>query len=146
MREINECTFEPQLSRYNPALSYQRNKPRNFEKSIGRIRYAWNQKQLKKQKLESISRGENYEYLKSLPENAPFCYQNYRIKSKKPFLYLDINVGNGKKGKLALHVTDDPFEKARSFSMAFQLNEEMENGLVALIQNYIDQYKSEVSE
>lgn len=74
------------------------------------------------------------------PFNAPRCANLTPKKQEvmKPFMYLDVNIGLGKTGRVALHKGDDPMEKARSFAQTFQLNEEMEEGLCNLLQTYLE--------
>jgi hypothetical protein len=46
-----------------------------------------------------------------------------------PFYYIDINIGGGKSGKIALYEGDDPYKVARNFAVTFQLSPEMEYDL-----------------
>lgn len=72
-----------------------------------------------KRKLEWIPRGENYEKLRSLSPNPPFCSLNYKIKRPSPFIVLDVKVRNGLKGKLALYDGDKAEQKSKEFAIAF---------------------------
>ena len=66
---------------------------------------------------------------------VPECARREKVV-KKPFLILDINIGKGKTGRIALHEYDDPFEIANNFSRAFQLNKKQE---LAVLETLIEQ-------
>jgi len=44
-------------------------------------------------------------------------------------VYVDVNVGLGRTGRIGLHTNDNPSDLAHNFSKAFQLNREMEESL-----------------
>lgn len=141
--ELSECTFKPKISNLNPKTFEEPSRPSNFEKEIGRMRYAYYEKMKRKQKIEKVPVGENYEYIKSLPINPPKCATNYIIRTEEPFVFLDVNVGGGKSGRIGLKPDDDPYLKAREFAVAFQLNQEMETGLAALLCEQLEVYWEE---
>ena len=142
-KELSECTFKPQINSNKVGNTEDFEKPSNFEKEIGRMRYAYYQRIKQKQKAEKIPIGEKYEYLRSLPINPPKCAMNYIIRTDEPFLYLDINIGGGKTGRIGLKSDDDPYLKAKEFAIAFQINEEMETGLASLLCEQLELYLNE---
>jgi len=110
------------------------------------MRYANEAKQQKKKMLDHIPKGENYERRKTEKVKIPTCARKRSFKKGRALVYLDINVAPGKycvrtyrrTGRLGIYEHDNPCEKARSFAQAFQLNEEVEEGLCNLIQAYLE--------
>ena len=88
---------------------------------------------IKKEKLkkmkESIPSGERYEEMKRRLFNPPSFLGREKGSKRTPFYYIDVNIGIGKKGKIALYEGDDPAKVARSFAVTFQLSEDMEDEL-----------------
>ena len=144
--ELAECTFHPKINEYNESMFKQSDVPVNFEKEVNRMRYAFYDKMEQKMRLEHIPKGENYEALRNMPMNPPKCSMNYIIRSEEPFLYLDVNIGNNKTGRIGLAPNDDPEEKARSFAITFQLNDDMERGLYSLLTEQLELYWEEQQE
>ena len=141
--ELAECTFHPKTNTLNMKIFSEPPRPLNFEKEIGRMRYAYYERMEKKHRAEKVPVGEKYEYLRSLPVDPPKCATNYIIRTEEPFLYLDVSTGNGKTGRIGLKADDDPYLKAREFAVAFQLDEEMEAGLAALLCEQLELYWEE---
>ena len=142
-KELAECTFKPKINSVSAKVFIQPSKPSNFEKEIGRMRYAYYERMEQKQRAEKVPVGEKYEYLRNLPVDPPKCALNYIIRSEEPFLYLDVNTGNGRSGRIGLKPDDDPYEKAREFAVTFQINEDMETGLAALLAEQLEIYWEE---
>lgn len=141
--ELSECTFKPKINNVNPKTFDEPIRPSNFEKEIGRMRYAYYERMKHKQRADKIPVGEKYEYLRSLPIDPPKCATNYIIRTEEPFVFLDVNTGGGKNGRIGLKADDDPYLKAKEFAIAFQLNEEMEAGLAALLCEQLELYWEE---
>ena len=121
-------------------LSTPNNVPKDFYKAVGRMRFATEERCRKEEALTHIPCGERYEERMKEPFNPPKCAQS-KTKPKeheKPFMYLDVNIGPGKTGRVSLYKGDDPQYKARSFAQVYQLNEEMEEGLYKLLLTYLD--------
>lgn len=134
---LQKCTFHPKINNDYGIQSYalpKNNVPKDFYKAVGRMRFATEERERHKQALNHIPKGEGYEARMKEPFNPPKCAMlNSKGKKKvsnKPFMYLDVNISAGKTGRIALYRSDDPVEKARSFAQTFQLNEEMEEGLI----------------
>lgn len=148
MEKMKNCTFHPRINNYS--LSNLRspltksNAPRDFYKAVGRMRFATEEREKKKEALEHIPAGEGYEQRMKEPFNPPRCAQIVGKENKKsskkvkPFMYLDVNISAGKTGRIALYKDDDPVLKGQSFAQTFQLNEEMEEGLINLLRTYLE--------
>lgn len=142
-QELAECTFKPKINGLSGKALAESSKPSNFEKEIGRMRFAYYERMEQKQKADKVPVGEKYEYMRALPIDPPKCATNYIIRCEEPFLYLDVNTGTGRSGRIGLKPDDDPYEKAREFAVAFQVNEEMEAGLAALLAEQLEIYWEE---
>ena len=51
-------------------------------------------------------------------------------------LFFDVNIGNGKTGKIGLRPGDDPYKKANDFARVFSLNTDMEEALAEMLNGY----------
>lgn len=139
--ELAQCTFKPILSSFVPPNEVPL--PASFDKTVGRLRFATEQR-LWKQAVEShIPTGETYAYWKSLPENPPKCAAKYTVRAQEPIVILNVNIGGGKTGKVALRPSDDPASKARDFALAFGISSDMEDGLRDLLQQYLDAHNQQ---
>jgi hypothetical protein len=78
---------------------------------------------------EHVPRGENYERLRRLGTQPFSCYYKDRASRKAPLIYVDVTVGRGRTGRIAVHEGDDLRTLARSFAKTFQLDAEMEQTL-----------------
>jgi len=82
--------------------------PKGYEKTILRMRHATELNEKKKERIEKIPSGENYERIKNA-NIKPFTFVlNPRAKRSPPFVYIDANVGPGKTGRIGIHEDDDP--------------------------------------
>jgi hypothetical protein len=74
-----------------------KNIPQGFHKAIGRMRVATDIKKKKKEQLEHIPIGEGLEKRRNQKVKIPSCATQSKIAAKKkPFMYLDVNIGPGK--------------------------------------------------
>ena len=109
------------------------------------MRYAYQTKKDYEARKNYIPKGENLEYYQSLPEKVPRCYTHHLTKSKAPkeksqnILYFDVNIGNGKTGKLGLRKGDNPITKAKEFAKIFSLDYEMQDALAEMLIGYQSQ-------
>ena len=141
--ELKECTFHPKINKFNGNIFSNSEIPTNFDKEVNRMRYAFFDRMERKMKLTENPTGENYELMRNLPVNPPKCSMNYVIREEEPFLYLDVNIGNNKTGRIGLKENDDPEQKARNFAVTFQLNQNMEKGLASLLHEQLRLYWEE---
>ena len=112
--------------------------PKDYEKSVGRVRYGYDEKIKKKTLLDYVNRGEMLEFRRAQPFNPPRCADNYKVKLRnEPFIYLNINVNAGKKGTIGLRIDDDPENKAEEFATEFQLEVDDKVKLAELFEEYI---------
>jgi hypothetical protein len=68
----------------------------------------------------------------------PFTFETAkRAERKTPLLYMDVNLGPGKTGRIGLHQGDDPVQLAGNFARAYQLDTTMRDRLQQLIERYM---------
>jgi hypothetical protein len=100
--ELRECTFAPRTNGTErvedlKSLKSSENIPKDFYKSVGRLRYAAEKKSELKSKKEHIPIGENYQRRRNERFNPPSCANvDKKIRMAKPFMYIDVNIGGGK--------------------------------------------------
>jgi len=147
-KELEACTFRPEINAKTVSHSQDSSTvgvkamPKGYEKTIGRLRYALDENKKKKEALEKVPTGENYEKNRNAGMK-PFTFLTKEKKSKNPpFVYVDVNVAPGRTGRIGIHEEDDPQTLARNFAVAFQLNQEMFNSLEELITQQINGYLS----
>ena len=147
IKELQHCTFFPktnEIDRIDDLRQIYQNAdlPRDYYKTVGRLRTANEKHMEKKRKLEHVPTGENYEKLKNLPFMPPACAESDRRSriTRTPFMHFDVNIGPGKVGRLAICEGDDPADKARSFAAAFQLKPEVEENLRRLIESNLEEH------
>jgi len=140
----SECTFHPKITPFHRKATTEKVPyPKDFEKSVGRNRYAFDERMKKEERLNYINRGELLEFRRSLPANPPRCAEDYVVRASQPFIFLNINVRNGKKGLLGIRVDDIPEAKAEEFAAEFQLEADEQTQLEAVIREYIrDEFAS----
>jgi len=127
--EMRECTFRPKLlSSRRPRSPAPTTQPRNFEAAVARMRTAHHRRQEHRRVTEHIPCGENYERLRRLGSQPFSCYYDERpATARRPvLLYIDVNVGNGRTGRIGVHEGDDLRVLSRNFAKAFQLDADME--------------------
>jgi hypothetical protein len=135
-QERKECTFHPSIIKNRPDLETGIEKPRGFEKFVEMQRKAQIEK-LEKIELESTPRGENYEKFKNL-KPCPPSFLSRQKEERQIKMYIDVNLGQGRKGKIAIREQDDPDSLASNFCKIFHLSQDYE---ISLSQEIKDQLK-----
>ncbi|KAM3131076.1 hypothetical protein pb186bvf_016774 [Paramecium bursaria] len=121
-KEMEQCTFKPTINEGIPFIEPE--VPKDYEKVVGRMKYAQEQYRQKKEKLEHIPCGENYEKVRNQPFNPPNLITRERVK-RKPIVIMDVNISSGKQGRLVLHEDEDPNQVIKQFAKLFNLNQEI---------------------
>jgi hypothetical protein len=143
IKELESCTFKPEINQ-NATNHYAATKPapKGYDKTVGRLRYAVDENKKKKEALEKIPAGENYERIRN-EKIKPFTFLTKEKKHKNPpFVYVDVNVGPGRSGRIGIHEDDDPKILAKNFAIAFQLNQELYVSLEELLTQQINDFHS----
>ena len=135
-KELEKCTFRPNLNstfKFRSAASI----PKGYEESVQRLRQANHEKELRKKEIEHIPTGENYEKLRN-SKIKPFSFLERQKQHKNVLMYVDVNVGPGKTGRIAIHEGDKPKVLAKNFCKAYSLNSEMEAMLEEMLISQIE--------
>ncbi|CAJ1412873.1 unnamed protein product [Effrenium voratum] len=138
LKEMEECTFRPQLShsKFRPPSRTSRTGAvvRNFESTVARLQAAHEAQRRQKAERERIPVGEKYEKLRRLgPE--PFSCAGPRARvAPKPALvvFVDVKV-RGRVGRVGVHEKEDVRKLARNFAKSFQLDAGAKARLEALL-------------
>eukprot|EP00761_Pharyngomonas_kirbyi_P012813 gb/GECH01012840.1/.p1 GENE.gb/GECH01012840.1/~~gb/GECH01012840.1/.p1 ORF type:complete len:730 (+),score=182.83 gb/GECH01012840.1/:1-2190(+) len=161
-KQLEECTFKPKTSKHvrkSPSSPKQNQNgqklPAGYSAAIKRLRNASKiRKEHESQKFyASLRSSENSEG--SPGENQPnhqtfvkpFDFELEKRKRSKPLMYLDVNLGPGKTGRIGIHKGDDPAEVAKNFSISYRLDESTTQRLESMIRSTLENtFPSETSE
>lgn len=127
--EMAECTFRPKLvssARRASSASAVAAQPRNFETTVARMRNAYQRKVQRLEEVEHRPCGENYERLRRLGMQ-PFSFywkDKARTLHQRPLMYIDVNVGNGRSGRISIREGDDLHIISQNFARNYQLDRE----------------------
>lgn len=136
--EMRECTFHPKLLPSRRGNS-PRPQPRNFETAVARMRAAARRREEHREESRHVPCGENYERLRRLGAQPFACYFKERgVARRTPLVYVDVDVGRGRTGRIGLHEGDNLGELASNFAKAFQLDRETQVRLEGLLQKAYD--------
>lgn len=139
--ETRECTFKPKLL---PARrgSSPMPQPRNFDATIARMRSAQQRRDEHQKEKEHISRGENYERLRRRGTQPFSVALKDRVPARPPpLMYIDVNVGRGRTGRIAVHEGDDFRLVSRNFARTFQLDGETAQRLEDMLRRAYDEHR-----
>jgi len=136
--EMRECTFRPKLlpSRRCAPPTPQ---PRSFDATVARMRAAHCRRVQRREERDHIPCGENYERLKRLG-TQPFmsCVEEKLLARQPPLVYVDVDVGHGRTGRIGVREGDDLGALSRNFARAFQLPREAAIKLAEMLQQEYD--------
>jgi len=141
LRELEQCTFHPKINKNSPVFSGNR-------KTAGKpSRQAKEREQPDKgakwataHDLQPDGRsgvhalgpgGEDTE--RTTPMSPTFRTDQRQRDRTHPLLYVDINVGLGKVGRIGLHEGDDPAVLAQNFCLTYSLGDATKLKLVAFL-------------
>jgi len=137
--EMRECTFRPKLTsaRRSSSAGPPGAQPRNYETAVARMRIAYQQKLQRQEENEHIPCGENYERLRRLG-TQPFSFSSKdkarALQGGPPLMYIDVNVGHGRTGRITVREGDDLRHLAQGFARTFHLDREMAAQLEEMLQ------------
>ncbi|KAK3257852.1 hypothetical protein CYMTET_33077 [Cymbomonas tetramitiformis] len=142
-RELQECTFKPTI---NTSKSYKTNfKPtarhKGEEKVVERLKAAQQERdRVSTMKdiryIEDVNKG--WEKREKTTKAAPFNLTAKGSK-RKPELYIDVQLGGGRKGRIGVCRGDQPDKLAANFARVYALDADVKKQLVALIETRIQE-------
>ena len=150
-REAAECTFKPVLetANYRPRTSKQRGggggggggeederaRPAGYQQAVSRLRRASEERAAESAEAEREAR--RRAALAGKPAQPFHLETEARSVRRHPLLYMDVNLGPGKTGRIGLHGDDDPAALAANFARAYGLDAAMQTKLEGLIERYL---------
>jgi len=143
--EMKECTFKPKIDRLyetSPVRGqdFYEGVPKGFKKTVERLQVGESWRQTRQAELTRIPRGENYEKNREAEFNPPTFLERPKIKRDEALVYVDVNIGPGRTGKIGIHRKDNAKDLAKNFAKTYSLNAAMRESLEELLQSYIDSY------
>uniref|UniRef100_A0A7S3CWP5 Uncharacterized protein n=1 Tax=Palpitomonas bilix TaxID=652834 RepID=A0A7S3CWP5_9EUKA len=167
-REMEKCTFKPEIftkkkrpasakpatssgggggggggGADKPAANAPR-APKGYKETIERMRRAKEMKEERKREEEKVFSSDRYAKMSKKPVKPFNLLTEGRSKTRStPLLYMDVNLGPGKTGRIGIHENDDPKVLARNFAVAYQLDESMRDVLEDLIKAQINDVREE---
>lgn len=138
--EMRECTFRPKVltARRCPSPSWGA-QPRNFDQAVARLRTAHNQRVELREKLEHVPRGENYERIRRMGVK-PFSFNSKGSSRRHLLMFVDVNVGRGRSGRIGVHDGDDLRVLSKNFARAFALDTQATMKLETMLRQAVDNY------
>ena len=143
--ELQECTFEPKL---NTNYKKQKDKPlpSGYFETIKRLREGRPDTRNFEEKLRSSSAGYSQRHARTTVVK-PFNLQlEKRHQKAKPLMYLDIQLPNGKKGRIGIHEGDTATALVTQFAATYQLDANMQAKLLKVLERNIQETLPELRE
>ena len=135
-RELAECTFKPALTaKYTPAALAHQPTPHGFEQAVERQRRPVEERAAAE--AAEAEAAKRRAANNALPPKRFELQTERRADRRQPLLYMDVNLGPGRTGRIGLHEGDEPEELAASFAKTYQLDATMQARLTALIEKYM---------
>jgi len=146
-----QCSFKPQLAASLRSYNASNNphsprkggahslKPPGYQQAVGRMRRAQEEKEAREAEEQSIASARAASTSAAGSTSVrPFSFQtDKRQERKQPLLYMDVNLGPGRTGRIGLHQDDDAGLLAANFARAYQLDGAMRDRLQQLIEKYM---------
>ena len=146
-KEVEECTFKPHLNDYRPGRAEGGGgigrgggsggpaTPSGYQQAVNRMRRVGEEKE--QAEADAVVAARKRASLAGKPPQPFALHTDRRAERRHPLLYMDINLGHGKSGRIGLHGDDDPNALAANFARAYQLDDAMQTKLAGLIETYL---------
>jgi hypothetical protein len=103
------------------------------------MRNAYQRRLQRQEETEHVPCGENYERLRRLgTQPFSFHWKDKNRRTQPLLMYIDINVGNGRTGRIGVHEGDDLHVLSREFARTHQLNRETASELELMLREAYD--------
>ena len=136
-KELEHCTFKPtKFANYAPRRLQTAPAPPGYAHAVERLRRGNEEREQTEAYEEEAARKRAALLAKPV---KPFSFlTSERVERKTPLLYMDVNLGPGRTGRIGLHEGDDPAELASNFALTYGLDEAMTGRLQQLIRKYLN--------
>ena len=142
-----ECTFHPQVHEVPHGIYQEPVAPApGFSKAIQRMAKGRQISETHK-KFEDVLRSgkRTSSSTPSRTQIVPFQFQTDRRERAKPLVYIDVNLGSGKVGRIGIHKGDKPDVLAQNFAQAYGLDYKMKVKLQGILTEHVQQVKTGAS-
>jgi hypothetical protein len=141
-REAAECTFKPTLAtthyrphHHSPEREPKDRRPSGYAQAVERLRRSVQDKA--NELAEADKEAKRRAALAGKPPKPFHLETEARVQRRHPLLYMDVNLGPGRTGRIGLHGDDDPAALAANFARAYGLDDSMQAKLQGLIERYL---------
>mmetsp|Transcript_2315 Transcript_2315/g.3354 ORF Transcript_2315/g.3354 Transcript_2315/m.3354 type:complete len:683 (+) Transcript_2315:56-2104(+) len=138
-KEYHEhCSFQPEIKKsrqsYQHAINHH-TKVRGFEASISRLRKGQQERQRQRNFYDTLRKEQDTKFDRrvSRTQVKEFNFQLKKRKPVRPVLYMDVNLGPGRTGRIGIHQGDDPAILANNFATSYRLDPLLRDRLQQLI-------------
>ncbi|KAL0221243.1 hypothetical protein RCL1_001097 [Eukaryota sp. TZLM3-RCL] len=142
-KELEECTFQPNLNKIPVKTTKNHLSNRSqaaLEATVNRLRKA-NEQRNERQKQENEPGYNDETWSRRNRQVKPFKFATEARSSARelnqPLLFMDVALGNGRTGRLAVHEGDDPDELALRFAQVYHLDDVLTQRLSLLVKEQL---------
>ena len=143
-QQMAECTFKPTVFTHGRRASLPAQpaaRPAGYEQAVERLRKV--QEDKKAREMEEEEAALRRAAQAALPAR-PFAFATKERQAERearpaPLLFMDVNLGPGRTGRIGLHEGDDPRELAANFAKAYGLDASVETKLAGLIERHLQE-------
>jgi len=143
-QQLAECTFKPTVFTHGRRASLPAQpaaRPAGYEQAVERLRKV--QEDKKARELEEEEAALRRAAQAAMPAR-PFAFATEERQAERearpaPLLFMDVNLGPGRTGRIGLHEGDDPRELAANFAKAYGLDASVEAKLAGLIERHLQE-------
>ncbi|EFC35644.1 predicted protein [Naegleria gruberi] len=147
-KEMEECTFKPNrlnTKKYqssNLSKSVDFDSIRGIKETVGRLRKGNEERERLFTYFNSLRdkvQTSTEDYKNKKTSFKPFSFQLDKRKRSKPILYMDVNLGVGRSGRIGIHEGDKPEELAFNFAQTYKIDPILQQRLQDLIRQNMEE-------
>ena len=117
--------------------------PNGYAQAVGRMRRAGEEREALE--VEEAEKARKRAAQAGKPPKPFDLLTDKRGERRHPLLYMDVNLGPGRSGRIGLHEGDDPATLAANFARAYGLDATMQVRLTALVEKYMNEVVPELA-
>eukprot|EP00767_Chilomastix_cuspidata_P004900 gnl/Chilomastix_cuspidata/5077.p1 GENE.gnl/Chilomastix_cuspidata/5077~~gnl/Chilomastix_cuspidata/5077.p1 ORF type:complete len:554 (-),score=215.68 gnl/Chilomastix_cuspidata/5077:101-1762(-) len=161
-KELEECTFRPRINPRRSSAAAPRSmtgrellsparaapghtprrQPKGYRESIERVKLARLRREQDRKEFENL--GKVKELSPALRVPKPFTFRTEQRAAERvsnpPLLYIDVNIGGGRSGRIGVRSGDTPSALARKFAREHQLDASLQSTLESVILDHMRHY------
>lgn len=153
-----DCTFKPIINKLYSSNNVNNNNIKGYDETIKRIVEARIEKEktLKLYEEPLLRFAKNKKYIETRDTNftvpQPFDFSSSKgnellmsSKGNDLLMFVDVEVGNGKIGRIGIHHGDNMEKIAKNFAKIYTLNKDMEKKLVNNLKKQVENYYKSIA-